>query len=114
MDHSESKMEDEKDLEDSEVSDTPSYDESPLLTHQNNGYAKSNAVKEQIKHHNHGNNCNNHNNHNKKKKKMTKYILLKALFKNENHDITIAMSPYRADPVLGLDIHSYCGLAEGI
>ena len=82
MDHSESKMEDEKDLEDSEVSDTPSYDESPLLTHQNNGYAKSNAVKEQIKHHNHGNNCHNHNNHNKKKKKMTKYLLLKSSFKN--------------------------------
>ena len=77
LDHSESKMEDEKDLEDSEVSDTPSFDESPLLTHQNNGYAKSNAVKEQIKHHNHGNNCNNHNNHNKKKKKMTKYVFLK-------------------------------------
>ena len=38
---------------------------------QNNGYAKSNAAKEQIKH-NHGNNCNNHNNHNKKKKKMSK------------------------------------------
>ena len=77
MDHSESKMDEEKDFDDSEVSDTPSYDESPLLTshNQNNGYAKSNAVKEQIKHHNHGNNCNNHNNHNKKKKKLTKYKL---------------------------------------
>ena len=31
-------------------------------------------------------------------------LVNKELFDNENHDIAIAMSPSRADPVLGLNI----------